>query len=200
MPQLIDINDRKKYKWTQRYFEDELPSIPRNNQKVFGKFGQYSGLSEDAAFVKKTGMGLKDAFRQNYIPGVRVRDIQRYGFTPPTGDEIQLGKTFIVELEAALAILGKRLESRWKVQGSYAPTILESNLFLLLEVTVLHEMVHFFRRRFNESARLNSMSARGRSYEENVARNFEKDTYGHYCTAQSLMLTKYMPKTSALGK
>lgn len=69
----------------------------------------------------------------------------------------------------------------------------ESDLLLILEATVLHELVHFFRRKFNEQARLNMANARGRDYEEAVARKFEKDTYGKY-------LTVCMPKTGALAK
>jgi hypothetical protein len=146
-------------------------------------------------------MSATRAFSYNVFPGVSVTDMQKYGYTPPTGNQILLGKAFVVELETALATLGKgRLMSRMQVRHSYAPTILEGNLLLLLEATVLHEMVHFWRRIFDDSARLNIASSRGRAIEEAVAQKFEKDAYGCFLTPNKLLLTKYMPITSTWNK
>ena len=68
---------------------------------------------------------------------------------------------------------------------------------MLLEITVLHEMIHFFRRKFDETARINSMSKRGRAIEEAWAQKFEKEAYGGIYRIRNLLISKYFPKTAA---
>jgi hypothetical protein len=174
------------YRWTNQFFDKDLRLIPDLKPKVLAKFEEYSGLK---------GENLRRAFLPGYIPAVRVVHLPGlYGFTPPISDEIQLAKTFIEELEAALP-------SNKVPRGHiYAPSELETNLLWILEATVLHEMVHFFRRKFNDTAQLNSRSASGRAYEEAWARRFEKEAYGKLYTVQSLFIDKYMPKTAAASK
>ncbi len=84
------------------FFENDLPSIPRIKPKVFTKFKEYSLLSDDAALVRKRRMGATKAFTHHAFPGVSVAEMQKYGYTPPTGNGILLGKAFVVELETAL--------------------------------------------------------------------------------------------------
>ena len=175
-----------RYRWTSQFFAEDLRLIPKWKPKVYAKFQEYTGLS---------GEDLQRAFLPHRIPWVKVVDLPGlYGFTPPTGDEIQLAKTFVEELEAALP-------ANKVPRGSvYAPSELEEKILSLLEATVLHEMVHFCRRKFIEAARLNAMSSRGRGLEEAVAQQFEKEAYGKLYTVQSLLITKYMPKTAAASK
>lgn len=174
------------YRWTNQFFRTYLPRVPSTKPKVFGKFTEYSGLREP---------NLRQAFQWGYIPAVRVLSLPgRYGYTPPTADEIHLGKTFIGELEAAFPA--------HKVPDGqiYAPSELETKLLWLLEATVLHELVHFFRRKFDETARMNWSSARGRAHEEAWAQEFEKAAYGRLFTVESLLLTRYMPRTAGASK
>jgi hypothetical protein len=176
-----------RYRWTSQFFREDLRLIPFVKPKVRDKFQQYSGLS---------GENLKTAFvsdYHNYEPLVKVKHLPGlYGYTPPIGEEIQLATIFIEELEAALP---KNRVPRGQV---YAPSELEEKALLLLEATVLHELVHYFRRRFDfGGARLNAMSARGRSVEEALAQQFEKEAYGMLHTVQNLSIARYFPRTAA---
>ena len=177
--------EKKGYEWTNQFFNSDLPSLLWWKPKVVEQFSKYSGLM---------GKELRASLQPGYIPSIQLKYIGMYGYTPPTGDTIFLGKTFVDELEDALEWRGPRNPDR------YTPTIRESDLLLILEATVLHELVHYFRRKFNEQARLNMASSRGRDYEEAVARKFEKETYGKYMTVQNMNLAHCMPKTAALGK
>jgi hypothetical protein len=175
---------QKGYPWTRQFFDMDLPWVPKLKPKVFSKFEEYSGLS---------GRDLRAAFLPSYIPRVRLVHIPgHYGFTPPTGDEIQLDKTFVDELEATLP--SNKVPRN---PHHYAPSELEGRLLLLLEATVLHEMVHYCRRKFDSSARINAMSKKGRSIEEAWAQQFEIEAYGKKHTVQNLLIGKYMPKTAA---
>ncbi|MDH3431396.1 MAG: hypothetical protein OEQ14_15450 [Gammaproteobacteria bacterium] len=175
---------KKGYPWTRQFFESDLRYVPKLKPKVFDAFEKYSGLR---------GQNLQAAFRSDYIPIVDIKHLPgHYGYTPPTGDEIWLDKTFITELELALPSQNVPRNKR-----RYSPSELEIRLLMLLEATVLHEMVHFFRRKFDESARINAMSKNGRGTEEAWAREFEQKAYGKRYSVQNLLISKYMPKTAA---
>ena len=98
--------------------------------------------------------------------------------TPPIGQEIQLGKTFMDELDPLLRIDNLHVE-------------LQARATFLLEATVLHELVHYGRRRF----RVGVARGRQRGREELIARQFERDAYGRFVTVGSLELAQFMPKT-----
>jgi hypothetical protein len=171
------------YPWTRQFFEKDLSHIPKLKPKVFKAFEKHSGLSD---------RNLRLAFEHGFNPMVRVVNLPgRYGNTPDTS-YIELDKTFLTELEAALPRGNVPRNPR-----RYSPTILEEKLLQLLEATVLHEMVHWARLMFNESARLNvSMGGRrGRAYEGHIADTFEKDAYGMEYTALNLSLRAYLPRT-----
>jgi hypothetical protein len=172
----------QKYRWTYQFFDKDLPLIPSVKPKVFAKFEEYSGLSGDA---------LKGAFHRGSIPLVQVVNLPGLlGWTPPTGKEINLDKTFIEELET---VLPSNKVPRGRV---YGPSELETDILWILELTVLHEMVHFFRSRLNEDAKQNIMSKTGRGHEEAVAKQFEKEAYAdRFGVPISQLLAKWMPRT-----
>jgi hypothetical protein len=178
---------QSEYKWTSQFFREDLRLIPSLKPKIRVAFARYTGLS---------GENLRTAFisdLNNYEPLVKVEHLTGpYGYTPPVGQEIQLAKIFIEELEAALP------ENRVPRGQVYAPSELEEKALLILEATVLHELVHYFRRRFNfAGARLNYMSDRGRGVEEALAHQFEEEAYGMLCTVQNLSVARYFPRTAA---
>ena len=162
---------QKGYDWTRHFINYELWRLPRRKPKVYRVFSKYCGLKDKY---------VKIAFQTGYVPDIEVKPIGTYGYAPPTGDRIQLGKTFIDELEAAM---------KWKKPGIReinAPTERESNLMLLLETTILHEMVHYFRRTNTESGAMNASSVQGVSREEGIAQMFEREAYGRFNTVHSL--------------
>ena len=172
----------KQYPWTRQFFETDLRAIPRRKPDVLAVFESYSGLA---------GEDLHRAFQSGYTPTVRIVNLPgRLGWTPEEGNEIQLDKTFIEELETVLP--GNKVP-RGRV---YAPSELETNLLWILEATVLHELVHFARLKNNEQARLNMKSNKGRAHEEAWADEFEKEAYAsRRGMPQSAVLVKWMPKT-----
>ena len=171
------------YPRTSQFFAEDLPWIPRAKRKVHAAFEKYSGLS---------GEDLAAQFRPRGWPAVKVDPIGRLiGYTPPTGDTILLAATFIGELEA-------NLPPRVVRSGTYAPSELEEKILTILEVTVLHEMVHYWRMKRDGEARVRAMSNRGRGYEEAVARQFEKEAYGMFPSVATLAIERYMPLTAKL--
>ena len=158
----------KRYERTNYFFRDILRTIPRLKPGVYQAFCRRCGIDKQDVWI---------AFSSRYVPNFEVRETGTYGFTPPIGNQVHLGKTFIDELEAALPWNGK------PNRDSHAPSERESNLMLLLEVTVLHEMVHFFRRTFTEQGKMN-----GPGIEETIAQRFEMEAYGRFNTAKSLGL------------
>jgi hypothetical protein len=69
---------------------------------------------------------------------------------------------------------------------------LQARAALLLEATVLHELVHYGRRKLHGY----KPSARERAAEEYLAREFERKAYGRFVTATSLQLAQFMPRTA----
>jgi len=171
------------YRWTYQFFNKDLRLIPSQKPKVREAFEECSGLSrEESEF----------AFLPGYVPSVKVVHLNAtYGWTPSIGDEIHLAKIFIEELEGALP---SNKVPRGQV---YAPSELEEKLLLLLEVTALHEMVHYYRRKLDENVRIRYRSNTGVSKEEAWAKQFEKKAYGKFHTVESLSVKKYMPRTAA---
>ena len=174
---------KEHYPWTRQFFDRNFPRIPSLKPRVLQAFGQYSGLRPAE---------MKIPFRSGYFPTIKVREKPgAYGFAPPTANEIWLGRTFIRELELAL---GPNRVS--KNPRRYAPSELEDKLFLILEATVLHEMVHYFRRKTLDSARLAYSSNVGRGREEWMAQRFEKAAYKFRPSVHTLAIAKYLPQTA----
>jgi hypothetical protein len=172
------------FPWAKFYFDERFPMIMNYPLiKVRDAFSKYSTLIDE---------NLAGAFKPGLEPSVKISDQYKnlYGFTPPIGDEIYISLTFVRELEKVLADYGPP-----KRRSRHSPTELEEKALKVLEATVLHEMVHYFRRRFVDQARVNLMSARGRGNEEAVARQFEREAYGVYCTVENLGIGKYFPNT-----
>ncbi|RLJ59052.1 zincin-like metallopeptidase toxin 3 of polymorphic toxin system [Litoreibacter meonggei] len=173
----------KGYPWIKYFLEHRLPAIARTKPRVFKAFQKHSNLTEkDAATVLKPRM----------LPRVVLRDMPgKYGNTPLGMAQIQIEKTFAKELEEALS------HTRMPSGDYHAPTDLEVNGLLLLEATILHEMVHYFRLKTLESARINATSgAKGYGIEERQARRFEKDAYGYLPGVRNTMMSRHLPKTS----
>jgi hypothetical protein len=174
---------QSRYRWTSQFFREDLRLIPSLKPKVHEKFSQYTSL---------TGENLRLAFLSYTEPLVKLENIPgELGHTPPVGDEIWLDKTFIGELEDALP------KNRVPRDQAYAPSELEEKALLLLEVTVVHEMVHYFRRKFISGVQAKYSFARGRDEEETVAQQFEKDAYGMYYMVENLSIARYFPRTAA---
>ena len=167
--------------WTTQFFAKDLPAIPRSKPRVFAEFESYFQLDD---------RDLRVALKPGYVPFVLLQDIPgHYGWTPATGDEIWLSRTFIQELEAALPP-----QKVPRNPDRYAPSELEEKLLLILEATTLHELVHYYRKK--SDAAVNLRSTKGRGFEEALAREFERKAYGSLPTVQSLGIEKYMPKTA----
>lgn len=135
------------------------------------------------------------AFKMHRAPLVKVAltgDL--YGYTPPIGNTIEISETLVREVEQVLDYAPPRPNQR------HAPTYLESDTMMMLECTILHETLHFLRRREHSSARLAAHDPHVRRYEEQVADRFERDAYGLMPNVHSLGLKKYFPRTAALGR
>ena len=172
------------YPRTAQFFAEDLRWIPRSKRKVHAAFETYSGL---------IGNELAAQFDRSAEPIVKVDVIGRLiGYTPPNSDTIYLAATFIRELEANLPPRAVRSGD------AYAPSELEEKILTILEATVLHEMVHYWRMKRNGEARINAMSNRGRGFEERIARQFEKAAYGMIPSVASLGIERYMPMTAKL--
>ncbi|NND71472.1 MAG: hypothetical protein HKN43_07825 [Rhodothermales bacterium] len=181
------------YPWTHYFLEKELPSLSSYNRDAHDLLCAFTGLN-----AKRNRAAKAVALKFGIEPVIDVQPIGIYGYTPPTGQIIQLGKTFLSEFESAMATLKNGAEPH--IPKTYTPTILESNLFMLLEATILHELVHYFRRKFLDDAKLNLRSNSGRGREEAVAQQFEKKVYGMVCDVQNLSLSKHLPNTLALSR
>jgi hypothetical protein len=181
----MPIFGQSNYKWTSEFFREDLRRLPSEKREVVAKFARFSGLS---------GENLRRAFLPDLDPLVKVENLPGlYGYTRPSGSyEIQLATVFIEEFEAALPANGPP-----RSQVYYAPTELEEKALLLLEVTVLHELIHHFRLKNDGAARVRSMSNRGRGEEERWARQFEKEAYGMVYTVQNLSVAASFPRTAA---
>lgn len=160
------------YPYTRKYFRSELASVPRYRPKIFRLFREYAMLREkDAEQILEDGIE----------PKVTVKDLAPgfYGYTPPGTQEVWLHRTFVDELDPLLRVDNRTVE-------------VQARATLLLEATILHELVHYGRKlSIGYSAGL-----RARSKEERVARQFEQDAYGQFVTASNLKLAQFMPKTA----
>jgi hypothetical protein len=173
----------KGFPWISYFFAERLPILESVRPKVFAAFRNHSNLSMEDALL---------ALKRDVEPKVQLVDMPGlYGYTPPGRNIIQLGKTFVLELEAALA------NYQLPRADYHAPTDLEIRALLLLEATVLHEMVHYFRLKTLDQARINISSSRGRSFEEAVGDRFEMDAYGYQPDVRNTLMERYLPKTAA---
>jgi len=180
----MPIFGRTDLRWTYQFFHDDLGLIPNQKSKVHAAFEKYSLIH---------GETLKLRFVPRYLPYVKLANLDgQLGYTPPTGDEIQLNATFIDELETELPA-AKVPRGR-----SYAPSEFEEKVLLILETTVLHELVHWSRRKYGETVMLNYRSTRGLGFEEAVARQFEKEAYGMTNNVHTLGIARLMPRTAKL--
>ena len=175
--------DAKQYPWTAHYFRLNFPYVLSGKKKVVQAFMDYTSMTEGE---------VKIVFQENRIPNVFVREKPgHYAFAPPSGDQIWLAKTFVTELEDAL---GPHKVPNYPKR--YSPSDLEYKLFLILEASVLHEMVHFWRRLLLDQAKENMRGGRGPAIEEGIAQQFERKAYGFRPTMHSLAISKYLPKTA----
>jgi hypothetical protein len=159
------------YPYTRNYFRHDLASVPRYRPKIFRLFREYAMLREkDAKQILEDGIEPRVVVK-NLAPGY-------YGYTPPGSQEIWLHRTFLDELDPLLRVDNRYVE----VQARAA---------LLLEATILHELVHYGRKlSIGYSA-----GRRARDREERIARRFERDAYGRFVTASDLKMAQFMPKT-----
>jgi len=102
---------------------------------------------------------------------------RQYGHTPTTGNAIELDRHFIQDIEA---ILGYHFAA--SVYDYYR---IKARAELLLEITTLHELVHWCRQQVN-GVNWN------RNAEEEKARAFERAAYGRVHDAKSLRLNQWI--------
>jgi len=163
----------RSYPQTHLFLIMQLPLVPVTKPSVFEHFRIFSALPE---------VDAKNLLRQGYEPQIKMRDTgSLYGYTPPTGQEIWLHKGVFSDIEALLSgnseiVTGyyERQEQRRTNFTKVLPSILP-----LLEVTVLHELVHYGRKLvhgYNPDLDM----------EEAIADEFEKQAYGQSHTATSL--------------
>ncbi|TDT74831.1 zincin-like metallopeptidase toxin 3 of polymorphic toxin system [Litoreibacter halocynthiae] len=166
--------------WTTFFFKHWFPSIRTRKPKVAEAFQYEAGVSDAQ---------LRSAFRFGDTPRfVEKKLVKRYAESNPGSRDISLSKDFVDELEAALSF------SKPSWNGKYhAPTYLQGDIFLVLEATVLHEMVHFFQ----ASSALTSVQY---TREESKARRFENKAYGKQHMVSDGYLRKYFPKTSLIQR
>jgi hypothetical protein len=164
-----------RYPHLQLFILNSLAPLSAVKPKVFEQFVNFTGLSsKDAA----------NMLRHGFIPVIRMKNLGRlYGYTPPTGDDIQLNQKICATMES---LLGGRIEVVSGYYNHYAQEQsnkeLMSKFRLFMEVTILHELVHFGRqhvRGYNPDRRSEELQA--------VA--FEKAAYGKKHTLTSLGLT-----------
>ncbi len=179
----------RRAKWLKYYVEERLPLIVKHKPKVYAAFQKHSNLGDDARTYLRGHVGPEIRFVN--MPG-------RYGYTPPGATHIELDKTFVSEMESALG--HANLPQRNGRNVYHAPTYLETDLLLLLEATLLHEMVHFFRLLTSEQARANVSFANNTRAEEDIADQFETEAYGFMPDVSKFGLWKYLPKTAAYMK
>lgn len=161
------------YPKTLEFFKEKLSLIPTDKPKVFEEFQKHSTFS---------GQKARDVLTSGFIPPFRVRNIsQTYGFTPPVGDGVLLSRTFIRELEVLL--------DDDTVTGVYNYYEVRRKGRLMLEGTILHELVHWCRK-------YNYGYLPDRKQEEAEAQRFEQHAYGFVLTVEGLGLAQYMPETS----
>lgn len=166
--------------WMTYFFKNRLPSVPAIRPKVAAAFQYEAGVS-DAQLTNAFGFGSAPRFVEKKLAGL-------YAKTNPGSRDISLNVDFVEEIEAALSFA----KPSWN--GKYhGPSLIESDIFLVLEATILHEMVHFYQ----ASSASSSVEYRN---EENKAKRFEMKAYGKILSVSDSYLLKYFPKTSTAGR
>jgi hypothetical protein len=162
--------------WTTFFFKHWLPLVPSRKSSVARAFQYEAGVS-NAQLGNAFSFGTAPRFVEKKLFG-------RYAETVPGSREISLNRDFVEEIEAALSFA----KPSWNGKH-HTPNYLEGVIFLVLEATVLHEMVHFFQA---------STAASSVQYirEENKAKRFEMRAYGKLPMVTDGYLRKYFPKTA----
>lgn len=173
---MATLEKPKLYPQTNALVLTILPQLPHTKPKVFEHFRNYTQLSpQDARNILIAG----------FHPVIKVKHTgAQYGWTPPTADEIWLHDGFIDQIESLMSGRSEVVSGYYNHYDTqkYAKEVLMPKLRLLLEVTIMHELVHYGRRivhGYNPNRR----------QEELIAQAFEKDAYGKVHTATSLGIT-----------
>ncbi len=120
-------------------------------------------------------------------PNIKLKQLnRRYGYTPSNRIEIQLHIGVVRDCEK---FLGRKFPATTirniDVTERHTPVLndykVRDNILLLLEATILHELIHWCR-----LARVTVYTNNQYTREEVVARRFENAAYGKYATVHSL--------------
>jgi hypothetical protein len=154
-----------------------LPILQVTRPDAFTAFCDHSGLSDKEA---------TKIFTNGYAPIIKIKGTPNrgYGWTPePPTDEVWLHRPFIEQVESLMSGRSEITSGPYNYYAdqSFTKRVLLPRLRLLVEVTVLHELVHFARQLVNGYNP-------DRPAEERVARMFEKKAFGQVHTVTSLGL------------
>jgi hypothetical protein len=168
---MATLEDPGKYPQTQLFLVTKLPIL---TSSILQHFIDYTRLSTRDA---------KNMLLHGFHPWIKCKITPpgRIGWTPATGDEIWLHKGFIDALESLVSDRGPEHFTFGPYDYYETREFIVSRLFLLLEVIVMHELVHFGRR--TVYGYINDRDA-----EERLAKAFEKEAYGTIYTSTSLGL------------
>lgn len=176
------LEQPKTYPYTEAFLVTQLPLLPTAKPTVFGLFRDYTGLTPE----ESQGILLRQ-----YKPMIKVTQTPpgTYGWTPATGDRIWLNAQFITDFESLLSGRTDISSGPWTAYQDqrFKEKQLIPKLRILLEVTVMHELVHFGRRLvhgYNPN----------RAAEERVAQAFEIKAYGKIHTVTSLGISHIVPE------
>lgn len=159
----------KNFPETKNFLSNTLQMLPSRKPQVFQTFMGYSLFGQaEATKVLKPG----------WTPIVEIRQLRGlYGFTPPSGNAIHLDDMFVEDAEDLMSFS--------VVTGVYDFYRNKEKAQLLLEITVMHELVHWCRQQ------VNGYNPK-RSAEERIAQAFEIKAYGKKHTVHTVGLTQAM--------
>jgi hypothetical protein len=174
----------KKYPQTQIFLSTHIIPLPLLKPKVFEAFQGYTQLTQPES---------KKILTPKFYPEIKVTQTPSgtYGWTPATGNRIWLNNQFIAQFESLLSGRTEITSGPWTAYEDqrFKNKVLIPKLFLLLEATVLHELVHFGRKLvfgYNPD----------RAMEERIAQNFERKAYGQVHTLTSLGISHIVSEPS----
>ena len=169
----------RTHPYTDTFFALFLPLLRVTKPKVFQRFVEYTGMPE-----REAELLLLPGYEPSVViksPRKAIEIAGRLGYTPSTGGEIWLHVKLADGVESLLGG-GNYSAGVWNYYET--KSAVERGIRVLLEATVLHELVHY--------ARQKTHAALSRSKEEAIAQRFEIAAYGEIHTVHSLGLDNLM--------
>ena len=162
-----------RYPEVTNFVKYHLPKLNKTKPKVFEAFRGLIDWPEEKALKVLT---------YQKRPKIIIKPlINRYGYTPGDYNHIELNSKLVLDCEK---FLGKSSSGEgFILLPNYH--IIKDQILLLLEATILHELVHWCRAKPVHSTPQYKI-------EERAAQNFERKAYGKKYTVHNLGICQYI--------